>query len=75
MNTCQKFKTIENYKCEDCLLQVTYTQHRITLTKLRLSNHKLALETDRYLRPYKKKPESKKECVQICKLDMEDEYH
>ena len=54
MNTCQKFKTIENYKCEDCLLQVTYTQHRITLTNLRLSNHKLTLETDRYLRPYKK---------------------
>ena len=43
--TFWKFKTIENYKCEDYLRQVTNIQHRITLTKLRLSNHKLATET------------------------------
>ena len=38
MRTYQLFKTIDNYKCEDCLHQVTNTQHRIALTKLRLSN-------------------------------------
>ena len=53
LRTFRKFKTIENYKCEDYLRQVTNVQHRITLTKLRLSNHKLAIETGRYVRPYK----------------------
>ena len=46
MRTYRLFKTIDNYKCEDYLHQVTNTQHRIALTKLRLSNHKLAIETD-----------------------------
>ena len=44
LRSCRKFKTIENYKCEDYLRQVTNIRHRITLTKLRLSNHKLAIE-------------------------------
>ena len=35
MRTYRKFITIENYKCEDYLRQVTNTRHRITLTKLR----------------------------------------
>ena len=43
LRTFRKFKTIENYKCEDYLRQVTYVRQRITLTKLRLSNHKLAI--------------------------------
>ena len=40
MRTYQLFKTIDNYKCEDYMYlhQVTNTQHRIALTKLRLSN-------------------------------------
>ena len=72
MRRYRKFKTIENYKCGYYLRQVTDTRHRITLTKLRLSNHELAIETGRYLRPVKK-PEER-----ICpmfKLEMEDEYH
>ena len=72
LRTFQKFKTIENYKCEDYLRQVTNIQHRITLTKLRLSNHKLAIETGRYVRPYKK-PEER--ICPICKKDVEDEIH
>ena len=43
----RKFKTMENYKCEDYLRQVTNIRHRITLTKLRLSDHKLAIYRDR----------------------------
>ena len=46
--------------------------HRITLTKLRLSNHKFAIETGRYIRPYKK-PEER--ICPICKKDVEDEIH
>ena len=60
------------YKCEDYLRQVTNSRHRITLTKLRLSNHKLATETGRYVRRYKK-PEER--ICPICKKDVEDEIH
>ena len=56
------------------LRQVTNIRHRITLTKLRLSNHKLAIETGRYVRPYKKLEE--RICPRpICKKDVEDEIH
>ena len=52
------------------LHQVTNTRQRITLTKLRLSNHKLAIETGRYSRPFKK-PEER--ICPICKTEMDDE--
>ena len=71
MRIYRKFKTKENYKCEVCFRQVTNTPRGIILKKLRLSNHKIAIETGRYLRP-NKKPE---EICPICKLEMEDEYH
>ena len=38
MRTYRLFKTIDNYKCQDYLHQVTKTRHRIALTKLRLSH-------------------------------------
>ena len=60
------------YKCEFYLRQVTNSRHRITLTKQRLSNHKLATETGRYVRRYKK-PEER--ICPICKKDVEDEIH
>ena len=72
LRTFRKFKTIENHKCEDYLRQVTNIRHRMTLTKLRLSNHKLAIETGRYIRPYRK-PEER--ICPICKNDVEDEIH
>ena len=72
MRTYQLFKTIDNYECEDYLHQVTNTRHRIALTKLRISNHKLAIETGRYSRPFKKPAER---ICPICKIEMEDEYH
>ena len=57
MRTDRKFKTIGTKQCEDYLHQIINTRHRMTLTKLRLSNHKLTIETDRYLRSYKKPEE------------------
>ena len=51
MRTYRLFKTIDNYKCEDYLHRVTKTRHRIALTKLQLSNHKLDIETGRYSTP------------------------
>ena len=53
-------------------ITIKNTRHRIALTKLRLSNHKLAIETGRYSRPFKKPAE--RTCP-ICKIEMEDEYH
>ena len=58
--------------CEDYLRQFTNILHRITLTKLRLSNYKLAIETGRYVRPYNK---PKERICSICKNDVEDEIH
>ena len=72
MRTYQLFKTIDNCKCEDYQHRVTNTRHKIPLTKLRLSNHKLAIETGRYSRPFKKPAER---ICPICKIEMEDEYH
>ena len=72
MRTYRLFKTIGNYKCEDYLHRVTNTRHRIALTKLGLSNHKLTIETGRYLRPFKEPAE--RTCP-ICKIEMQDEYH
>ena len=37
-----------------------------------LSNHKLAIETVRYSRPFKKPAER---ICPICSIEMEDEYH
>ena len=72
MGTYRLFETIDNYKCEGYLHQVTNTRHRIALTKLRLGNHKLAIETGRYSRPFKKPTER---MCPTCKIEMEDEYH
>ena len=57
MRTYRLFKTIDNYKCEDYLHQVTNMRHWIAQTKLWLSNHKLAIETGRYSRLFKKPAE------------------
>ena len=53
MRTYRKVKKIDNYRCEDYLHQVTNIRHRTTMTKQRLSNHRLAIETGRYMRPYR----------------------
>ena len=44
----------------------------LNFVKYTLSNHKLAVETGRYSRPFKKSAE--RTCP-ICKIEMEDEYH
>ena len=72
MRTYRKVKTIDNYRCEDYLHQVTNIRHRTTMTKLRLSNHRLAIETGRYMRPYKKPNER---MCPLCKREAEDEKH
>ena len=72
MRTYRKVKKIDNYRCEDYLHQVTNIRHRTTVTKLRLSNYRLAIETGRYMRPYKKPNER---ICPLCKKEAEDEKH
>ena len=72
MGTYRKVKTIDNYRCEDYLHQVTNIRHRNIMTKLRLSNHRLAIETGRYMRPYKKPNER---ICPLCRKEAEDEKH
>ena len=72
MRTYRKVQKIDNYRCEDYLHQVTNIRHRTTMTKLWLSNHRLAIETGRYMRPYKKPNER---ICPLCKKEAEDEKH
>ena len=72
MRTYHKVKTIDNYRCKDYLHQVTNIRHRNIMTKLRLSNHRLAIETGRYTRPYQKPNER---ICPLCRKEAEDEKH
>ena len=59
-------------RCEDYLCQVTNIRHRTSITKLRLSNHRLAIETGHLMRQYKKPNE--RTCP-LCNRGAEDEKH
>ena len=50
LRTYNKLKN--EWKFEPYLNNVTNSKHRIALTKLRISNHKLGIETGRYTNPY-----------------------
>ena len=72
MRIYRKVKKVDNYRCEDYLHQVTNIRHRTTMTKLRLSSHRLAIETGCYMRPYKKPNER---ICPLCKKEAEYEKH
>ena len=59
--------SLENYHYE-----VKNIIHKIALSRLRLSNHSLLIETGRHLRPKLERHERK--CF-VCKDDIEDECH
>ena len=65
-----KFKY--NVSTEKYLYAVKNIRHKIVLTRLRLSNHKLCIETGIHLRP--KLERHKRKCF-ICKDEIEDEIH
>ena len=48
--TFRKFKLTHNY--ENYLTKVRKINHRVAITRLRLSKHKLAIESGRYAKPY-----------------------
>ena len=47
------------------------TNHRVAITKLRLSNHKQAIETGRHVKPYQP-PDQR--IFPLCKSGLEDPY-
>jgi hypothetical protein len=71
LSTYRTFKS--NFCFEEYLSEVKIASHRRQLTKLRISNHKLAVETGRFTRPLT--PRSERLC-NICQSDqVEDESH
>ena len=70
LRTFRKFKPTNDY--ENYLTNVRNINHRVAITKLRLSNHKLAIETGRYVKPYQ--PPDQRICP-LCKTGIEDEEH
>ena len=65
-----KFKF--NVSLENYLYQLRNIRHKIALTRLRLSNHNLLIETGRHLRPRVERNERK--CF-ICRDKVENEFH
>ena len=70
LRTFRKFKLTHDY--ENYLTNVRNINHRVAITKLRLSNHKLAIETGRYVKPYQS-PDQR--ICPLCKTGLEDEEH
>ena len=70
LRTFRSFK--KNYEFEAYLSQVINIKHRIALTKLRISDHDLQIERERYAKPYK--PAKERICP-ICFTGVEDETH
>jgi hypothetical protein len=71
LNMYKEIKT--NFQYETYLDCIRSSQHQKQLTKLRISNHKLYIETGRYQKPY---VERKDRLCQLCASnEVEDEYH
>ena len=70
LRTFRKFKLTHDY--ESYLTNVRNINHRVAITKLRLSNRKLAIETGQYVKPYQ--PPEDRICP-LCKTGLEDGEH
>ena len=69
LRTFRKFKLTHDY--ENYLTNVRNINHRVAITKLRLSNHKQAIETGRHVKPYQP-PDQR--ISPLCKSGLEDPY-
>jgi len=70
LRTYRTFKTL--YKQEEYLSEIKDIKHRISFTKLRISDHCLEIERGRYTRPYTI-PEDR--ICKLCNNGIEDEMH
>ena len=69
LRTFRKFKLTHDY--ENYLTNVRNINHRVAITKLRLSNHKQAIESGRLVKPYQP-PDQR--ISPLCKSGLEDPY-
>ena len=70
LRTFRKFKLTHDY--ENYLTNVRNINHRVAIAKLRLSNHKLAIESGQCVKSYQ--PPDQRICP-LCKTGLEDEEH
>ena len=70
LRTFRKFKI--NYNLENYLIAIPVVKHRTSLTRLRISDHKLHIEKGRHTRPYTKEEER---ICPTCKKEVETEFH
>ena len=62
-----------DFHFEHYLTHVTIPKHRISLTKLRVSSHQLAIETGRYNKPASL-PVEKRLCIHCGKIEDEEHF-
>ena len=62
----------EEIGAEGYLMIIKNTKHRVSLSRLRLSNHKLMIEVGRHQKP---KLEPHERICEVCKNGVEDEIH
>jgi exonuclease III len=70
LDTYKKIK--DEFKYEEYLDHIIKPDEQISLTRLRISNHKLHIEIGRYKRPYL--PREERIC-ELCAGEVEDEAH
>ena len=68
---CVYYRELDLMKKAEIYSSMLYDYYRITLTRWRLSNHNLKIETGRYTRPY---TERKDRICTMCS-SIEDEHH
>ena len=69
---CMYYRELGLMERTDIYSSMLYDYYRIIVTRWRLSNHSLNIETGRYTRPYTERPE--RVCT-MCKTLVEDEHH
>ena len=70
LDTYAKIK--DKFGYEEYLDCIKVDKHQVALTRLRVSNHRLHVETGRYKRPYI--PRHERIC-ELCQEEVEDEFH
>ena len=69
---CMYYRELGLIERTDIYSSMLYDYYRIIITRWRLSNHSLNIETGRYTRPYTERPE--RVCT-LCTSSIEDENH
>ena len=62
----------DKFEYEEYLDCIIVDKHQVALTRLRVGNHRLHVETGRYKRPYT--PRHERIC-ELCQEEVEGEFH